>query len=51
GDLFVELKVVTPKKLTREQRRLIEELAGKLPAENRPAEKTSLFDRVKDIFG
>ncbi|MFQ5816922.1 MAG: molecular chaperone DnaJ [Terriglobia bacterium] len=51
GDLFVELKVVTPKTLTRQQRRMIEQLAESLPAENRPIEKSSLFDRVKDIFG
>lgn len=51
GDLFVELKVVTPKKLTREQRRLIEELAERLPAENRPVEKGRPSGRDKDIFG
>lgn len=51
GDLFIELQVVIPKKLTREQRRLIEQLAENLPAENRPVEKSKLFDRVKDIFG
>ncbi|MBI4467328.1 MAG: molecular chaperone DnaJ [Acidobacteria bacterium] len=51
GDLFVEVRVETPKKLSREQRRLIEQLAESLPAENRPAEKASLFERVKDIFG
>ena len=50
GDLFVEVRVETPKKLTREQRRLIEQLAEMLPAENRPAEKASLFEKVKDIF-
>ena len=51
GDLFVELRVETPKKLTREQKRLVEELSRTLPAENRPVEKSSLLDRVKDIFG
>src|SRR3989338_2598001 len=51
GDLFVEVRVETPKKLTREQKRLVEQLAETLPAENRPAAKSSLFDRVKDIFG
>ena len=51
GDLLVELNVVTPKKLSREQRRLIEQLAKTWPAENRPVEKSSLFRRVKDIFG
>ncbi|MEE8202003.1 MAG: molecular chaperone DnaJ [Candidatus Acidoferrales bacterium] len=51
GDLFVELRVETPKKLTREQRQLIERLAETLPAENRPAAKASLLERFKDIFG
>jgi molecular chaperone DnaJ len=51
GDLLVELNVVTPEKLSREQRRLIEQLAETWPAENRPVEKSSLFRRVKDIFG
>lgn len=50
GDLFVELQVSIPKKLTREQRRLIEQLGQSLPSENRPVEKSSFFDRVKDIF-
>ncbi|MCI0402923.1 MAG: molecular chaperone DnaJ, partial [Acidobacteria bacterium] len=50
GDLFVEVRVEIPKKLTREQKQLIEQLGGTLPAENRPAGKASLFDRVKDIF-
>lgn len=51
GDLFIELRVSIPKKLTREQRRLIEQLSQTLPSENRPVEKSSLLDRVKDIFG
>ena len=51
GDLYVEARVEIPKKLTREQRRLIEALAQTMPAENRPAEKAGLFQRVKDIFG
>ena len=52
GDLYVNVHVVTPTKLTREQRQLIEQLGASLPAENRPAERnSSLFDKVKDIFG
>lgn len=50
GDLFVEVRVEIPAKLTREQKQLIEQLAATLPAENRPAGKASLFERVKDIF-
>lgn len=51
GDLYVEVRVDIPKRLTPEQKRLVEELARTLPAENRPAEKASLLDKVKDIFG
>jgi molecular chaperone DnaJ len=57
GDLFVTVKVNTPKKLTREQRKLLEQLAVTMPAEKfdpTPVdgqEDKGLFDRVKDIFG
>ncbi len=52
GDLYVHVSVVTPSKLTREQRRLFEQLAGTLHADNRPAERnSSFFEKVKDIFG
>src|SRR5947209_6927990 len=36
GDLYVHLDVQVPKKLTREQRRLFEELRTHLPADNAP---------------
>ena len=52
GDLYVHVRVMTPTKLTREQRRLLQELGGTLPVENRPAERnSSFFGKVKDIFG
>jgi len=52
GDLYVNVRVATPTKLSREQRRLLQELGETLPAENRPAERnSSLFEKVKDIFG
>jgi molecular chaperone DnaJ len=51
GDLFVRIQVVIPQKLTREQRRLFEQLAESLRVENRPAERnSSLFERIKEIF-
>ncbi len=57
GDLHVAVDVVTPKKLTREQRHLLEQLGKTMPVEKlRPpkAEQTdeekSVFDRVKDMF-
>jgi molecular chaperone DnaJ len=58
GDLFATVQVQTPKKLTKEQRHLIEQLAKALPKEQfepRPhaeeQDERNLFDRVKDMFG
>ncbi len=50
GDLHVRVKVQTPTRLTREQRRLLQQLAEISPADNQPAEK-SVFEKVKDYFG
>ena len=50
GDLYVHMEVRIPTKLTREQRRLFEQLRDTLPTENEPESK-GLFDKVKDIFG
>ena len=52
GDLYFHVRVLTPTKLTREQRKLIEQLHATLRVENKPAERDSnIFDKVKDIFG
>jgi len=52
GDLYVNVRVVTPSKLTREQRRLLEQLGETLTVENRPAQRSSgFFEKVKDILG
>jgi len=52
GDLYYHIRVLTPTKLTREQRKLVEQLGASLKVENKPAERgSSLFDKVKDIFG
>jgi molecular chaperone DnaJ len=56
GDLIVTVKVVTPRKLGKEQKKLLEQLAASLPKEQfEPTpvdrEDKGLFDRVKDIFG
>lgn len=50
GDLFVTTRVTIPQKLSREQRRLLEQLAEISSFENRPAEK-KILEKVKDIFG
>jgi molecular chaperone DnaJ len=49
GDFYVHVEVKIPAKLTREQRKLFEELKKTLPEENEPSEK-GLFDKVKDYF-
>ena len=49
GDLYVHVAVKVPQKLTRDQRRLLEELRNLLPAENEPEEK-SILSKVKDYF-
>src|SRR5947208_1390734 len=52
GDLYYHVRVLTPTKLTREQRKLMEQLGTTLKVENKPAERgSSIFDKVKDIFG
>ena len=56
GDILVRVTVRVPKKLTREQRRLLEQLQDALPAEKfEPTrsddEDRGIFERVKDIFG
>lgn len=58
GDLIVTVQGLTPRKLNKEQRQLLQQLAETLPAEQ--AEPTrrgeagddrGIFERVKDIFG
>ena len=58
GDLFATVQVRTPKKLSKEQRHLLDQLSKVLPAEKfepRPRQidedERNLFDRVKDMFG
>jgi molecular chaperone DnaJ len=49
GDLYVHIDVKVPSRLTREQRKLLEQLRDTLPVDNTPAEK-GLFEKVKDYF-
>jgi molecular chaperone DnaJ len=58
GDLFATVQVQTPKRLSKEQRGLLEQLSKALPKEKfepRPRDEEqderNLFDRVKDMFG
>lgn len=57
GDLLVTVQAQTPKKLTKEQRKLLEQLAATLPeTKAKPSAREDeddrgLFGKVKDIFG
>jgi molecular chaperone DnaJ len=50
GDQHVRVNVVTPTKLTREQRKVLEEFAEISEISNKPLEKR-ILEKVKDIFG
>lgn len=58
GDLFFTVQAVTPKKLNKEQRALLDQLSKILPKEKfepspveAEADEKNLFEKVKDIFG
>ena len=56
GDLFAIVRVSVPKKLTKEQKHLLEELARTLPQERLDGAtgdggEKPFFEKVKDIFG
>jgi molecular chaperone DnaJ len=57
GDLLVTVQAVTPRKLTKDQKRLLEELAATLPEQKvKPRSRDEdndrgIFGKVKDIFG
>jgi molecular chaperone DnaJ len=50
GDLHVIARVAVPKKLTREQKQLLEQLAATMPAQADASEEKPFFERVKGIF-
>jgi len=49
GDLYVELKVQTPAKLSKRQRELLAELETEAGVDNKPVDR-GLIDKVKDMF-
>ena len=49
GDLYVEVRIQTPGKLSKRQRELVAELGQLSPVENKPQNRT-LLGRVKDMF-
>ncbi len=56
GDLHVIVQVMVPRKLTREQKKLLEQLASAFPEkQSEPRgrdeeQERSVFERVRDIF-
>jgi molecular chaperone DnaJ len=50
GDMYVKVRVETPRKLSNRQRELMAELGETFNIDNKP-EPRSLFEKVKDIFG
>jgi molecular chaperone DnaJ len=50
GDMYVQIRVQTPSKLSKRQRELMAELGETFNMDNKP-EPRSLFEKVKDIFG
>jgi len=57
GDLFATVQVQTPRKLSKEQRHLLDQLSKVLPKEkfepraHDEQDERNLFDRVKNMFG
>jgi molecular chaperone DnaJ len=58
GDLFATVQVLVPRKINKEQRQLLDQLAKVLPKEKfeprqrgEEQDERTLFDRVKDMFG
>ena len=49
GDLIVHVSVQTPKKLTKVQRDLLQQLAETMTVENKPTSRT-LLGKMKDLF-
>jgi molecular chaperone DnaJ len=49
GDLIVKVLVQVPRKLSRQQRELVNKLAESLAVENKPA-SPGLLDKMKDLF-
>ncbi|HVM92688.1 MAG TPA: molecular chaperone DnaJ [Terriglobales bacterium] len=49
GDLYIEVRIQTPGKLSKRQRELLAEFGDLTPVENKP-QRRSLLGRVKDMF-
>ena len=47
--MVVHIKIATPEKLTKSQKKLFEQLLEELPIDNTPTEK-GVFEKVKNFF-
>ena len=50
GDLYIQVRVETPQKLTKRQRELLQEFDELSSKENNP-ESNGFFSKMKDFFG
>ena len=50
GDMYIQVAVETPRKLTKRQRELLREFEAASSAENNP-DSTGFFTRVREILG
>ena len=50
GDLYVEVRVQIPSKLSKRQKELLQELESTAQVDNQPMMRT-LLGKVKDMFG
>ena len=51
GDLYMQVRVVTPTGLTAHQQGLLRELGESLTDAQRPNDAGSMFDRIRSVFG
>ena len=51
GDLYLQIRVMTPTRLSTEQESIIREFGKSLTEDHRPQSEESMFDRIKSAFG
>ncbi len=51
GDQYVKVMVIIPKKLSKRQKELLEELANELETQIQDQQDEGFFEKVRDIFG
>jgi molecular chaperone DnaJ len=51
GDLYLQIRVITPTRLSSEQESIIREFGKSLTDDHKPQTEESMFDRIKSAFG